>query len=187
MPPDKTRDPILVMTETKVDLLELVIEFMYNGEVFVETAILEQFMTVAEKLEIRGLRKVNENSESVAPSLATPVGFGRAVRRPETRSATPPTVVMKIEEPEASAPPPVKRAKPGDNIAKKIIPGLPSGITIEPIATTSSSRTSRPSRPSSSDSSRSGLSMAATARKVSLVSNLSIGQNINLFIQFSAT
>jgi hypothetical protein len=109
------------MTETKVDVLELVIEFMYNGEVFVKTAILEEFMALAEKLKIRGLRKVNENSESVAPSLATLVGFGHVVRRRETRSATPPMVVMKIEEPEALVPPPVKRAKPGGTTSRLVL------------------------------------------------------------------
>jgi hypothetical protein len=186
MPPDKTRNPILVMTETKVELLELIIEFMYNGEVFIESAILEEFMNVAEKLEIRGLRKVNgNNAQSAAtPSLAAPVGSGRAAavrrREPESRSPTPPPAVMKMEEPEVSAPPAAKRPRPGgDSVARKVMPGLPPGITIEPtvsasdpIATTISSRSSRPSRPSSSDSSRSGLSVTTTVRKVSFSANL---------------
>jgi hypothetical protein len=132
-------------------------------------------MNVVEKLEIRGLlRKVTQNSHVVfAPSLAAPV------RRRERDSRSPSPAVIKTEEPEVSVPPPVKRARPGDGFARKVLPGLPVGITIEhttslacdPIATAS-----RPSRPLSSDSSRSG-------RKVSLFNFMmfSSGTNTNFF------
>jgi hypothetical protein len=53
----KERSQVLVMAETSPELLECVLNFIYEGEAYVSAALLDDFMEVAEKLGIRGLRR----------------------------------------------------------------------------------------------------------------------------------
>jgi hypothetical protein len=67
------------MSETQPDLLEKLLNFIYDGETFVPSDILEKFMATAEVLGIRGLRQ--------DPSEETPSGPRVASKRPMPRAA----------------------------------------------------------------------------------------------------
>ncbi|CAG0920170.1 unnamed protein product [Notodromas monacha] len=48
---------VVAMRETRPDLLQLALDFMYQGEVLVPSASLQDFMDFAEDMQIRGLRR----------------------------------------------------------------------------------------------------------------------------------
>ncbi len=56
---------VLVMAETPPDLLKMVMDFIYDGETFVTSEQLNEFLEVAERLEIRGLGKSGASSKEV--------------------------------------------------------------------------------------------------------------------------
>jgi hypothetical protein len=92
LPSEKAKT--LVMSETRPDLLQLVLDFMYNGEVFVETSVLQAFMETAERLEVRGLRK----SDDVAVPPPPPPPLAEIVSpRVESRSPAPVPVVADVK------------------------------------------------------------------------------------------
>jgi hypothetical protein len=83
------------MVETSPDLLERVLNFIYEGEAYVTADLLENFMDVAEKLGIRGLHKEHsgeavsrENSAKKRPSDA-PVDLPRKRPCPDTTATRP--------------------------------------------------------------------------------------------------
>jgi hypothetical protein len=53
------------MAETPPDLLKMVMDFIYDGETFVTSEQLNEFLEVAERLEIRGLGKSGASSKEV--------------------------------------------------------------------------------------------------------------------------
>jgi hypothetical protein len=59
----RERSQVVVMAETPGDILELLLNFIYDGETYVSAESLDKFMDVAEKLGIRGLRKVSEDND----------------------------------------------------------------------------------------------------------------------------
>jgi hypothetical protein len=63
----RDRSQVLVMAETRADLLELLMSFIYEGQAYVPAADLDDFIAVAEKLEIRGL-----NSGAGDQSVSSP-------------------------------------------------------------------------------------------------------------------
>jgi hypothetical protein len=62
---------VLVMTETRPEMLTLLLDFIYDGEAYVRSEDLENFMSTAEKLEIRGLRQGAEQAEDSGASFWT--------------------------------------------------------------------------------------------------------------------
>jgi hypothetical protein len=75
----KDRSQVLIMSETQPDLLERVLNFIYDGETFVPSDILEKFMATAELLGIRGLR--------ADPSGESPSASRKTSKRPMPRLA----------------------------------------------------------------------------------------------------
>jgi hypothetical protein len=73
----KDRSQVLIMSETQPDLLEKLLNFIYDGETFVPSDILEKFMATAELLGIRGLRQ--DSSEEASSESR------KASKRPMTR------------------------------------------------------------------------------------------------------
>jgi hypothetical protein len=102
MPSDKTNNPVLVMTETKVEMLERIIEFMYNGQVVVDSCILQEFLDVANKLEIRGLSKVNVNLEPKTSEAQEPDSLTELTNRTKLAERLPLGFVIEPPEPTAA-------------------------------------------------------------------------------------
>jgi hypothetical protein len=70
---DNRSNAVLVMTDVSSTMFRLVLDFMYDGEVYVEATDLEKFMETAKKLGIRGLQPEPEHTaapdeEEVLPS-----------------------------------------------------------------------------------------------------------------------
>lgn len=101
----RDRSHVLVLAQTPPDMLECVLDFVYDGEVFVPADSLEKFMDAAENLGIRGLRK---ESKAKSPDEGSRVGAGGETRkRPAPASARPPSgqsTVQKSENPRSSLP-----------------------------------------------------------------------------------
>ncbi len=55
IPPDRSQ--VLVIAGVSAKMLRLVLDFIYLGEVFIDTNSVDEFMETADKLEIRGLRR----------------------------------------------------------------------------------------------------------------------------------
>jgi hypothetical protein len=95
----KERSQVLVMVETSPDLLERVLNFIYEGEAYVPSESLDDFMELAAKLGIRGLSKdhskdpvMNEDSPGKRPS-DTPLDHPQKRVCPDPRTtATRPVV-----------------------------------------------------------------------------------------------
>jgi hypothetical protein len=81
----RDRCQVLVMAETSPDLLELLMSFIYEGEAYVSADDFDNFMTVAEKLEIRGL---NSGCHRSVPALVSRDKRSGAAKRQST-SVTP--------------------------------------------------------------------------------------------------
>ena len=118
----KDRSQVLVMSETKPDLLELLLNFIYDGETFVPSDLLDKFMETAETLGIRGLRK-HESEDSSKNSRETR-------KRPASRLLEPEEPSRDTDDVRRVDPPPssTKRPRPRESQPKS---SLPASVVIE--------------------------------------------------------
>jgi hypothetical protein len=65
----RERSQVLVMTECHPGLFESLLSFVYDGETYVSAEELEEFMRMAEKLGVRGLRKKDATPAAGGNSL----------------------------------------------------------------------------------------------------------------------
>jgi hypothetical protein len=125
----KDRAQVLVMSQTQPDLLERVLNFIYDGETFVPAELLDTFMSTAETLGIRGLGK------DVAGGGDSLDGSRESRKRPAARSVKP-GEDSRVEkggggggagaDPLSSA----KRPRPSDSLVKPSVSS--STVVIEP-------------------------------------------------------
>jgi hypothetical protein len=80
----RDRSQVLVMSDLDPDLLERILDFIYDGTAFVPTDVIDKFISTAETLEIRGLGK-NKSSERTTTTTSEP---SRRPRPPRKRPVT---------------------------------------------------------------------------------------------------
>jgi hypothetical protein len=142
----KDRAQVLVMSETQPDLLERVLNFIYDGETFVPAELLDTFMSTAETLGIRGLGK-DKASDSLGNT-------SESRKRPAAGSVKP-GELSRIERGDGGGADPLssaKRPRPSDSQVKSSVSS--SSVVIEPAG----------DKAGPSGTSRAGL--RATPRKV---------------------
>jgi hypothetical protein len=77
---------VLVMTDVEPAMLDLVMKFVYDGSVNVESELVDGFMKACEKLEIRGLAP-NNTAERLESDSVSDEAVGRdVVREPAVES-----------------------------------------------------------------------------------------------------
>jgi hypothetical protein len=103
---EHSRYTVIALTRIDVELLKLIIEFVYNGKVTVPCDKLEEFMALAELLEIKGLRS---NSASETPeeeeeqTEETPASAGTtSTKRPAAAESNAETPVLKTPKVDAA-------------------------------------------------------------------------------------
>jgi hypothetical protein len=119
----KERSQVLVMVETSPDLLERVLEFIYEGEAFVAEDLLDDFMDLVEKLGIRGLRK-NHSAEAVSRdnspkkrSADAPVNLPQKRLRPDTSATRPGILRARLSQP-------LPAPDPSRNVCTELLPRI---------------------------------------------------------------
>jgi len=65
--------PSVLLWETEISLLNLIIDFMYCGEVKVTETGLPSFLALAERLKVKGLCRKGEDESSLTPSPPQPL------------------------------------------------------------------------------------------------------------------
>ncbi len=123
------RNVVIVLPPSiKPELLALAVEFMYSGEISLDSGDLEEFMRVADALEIRGLRRGSAASSSEPPlkrpklseTLAPATPAPSVVRTPTPSIRTPSpapsesrpeSVEIRSEKPDRPAIPELKSLK----------------------------------------------------------------------------
>ncbi len=76
----KDRSQVLVMSDMRTDLLEKVLNFIYDGEAFVPSDSLDAFMATAKRLGVRGLRASGDSKSTGS------AGQQGSRKRPATRA-----------------------------------------------------------------------------------------------------
>lgn len=166
------KSKVLVMTDTDSNILELLLKFMYDGEVYVDSALLDEFITVGEKLEIRGMKRGGIDEEA-APGNGT---LNSTRKRPASSPA--PTAVKDDDQSVGrhdsgdGGDPLTKRFKTTVTPSvRRVIRRLPPNVTIE-TGHVSASRSPAPKKSPSV-----GFQETATLRKVCMV--YSFNKNIH--------
>jgi hypothetical protein len=147
----KDRSQVLVMSETQPDLLERLLNFIYDGETFVPSNLLDTFMETAERLGIRGLGKdaSSDSSRSARDGRKRPAA--RSLRTAEEDPISGGETDSVRSGPFSST----KRPRPSESQ-----PQVPSTSLIEP-----ASDKGRPS--AAARAYASGLQVCPTVKKVS--------------------
>ena len=97
-PQDRSNN-VLVMTDVTGDMFRLVLDFMYNGEVYVKVEEVEEFMQVAQKLQIRGLLPEScpgEEASHEETEVVEVVRTTRATKRPSPQTSVNEAVPAKL-------------------------------------------------------------------------------------------
>jgi hypothetical protein len=81
----KDRSQVLVLAETMPEMLERLLNFIYDGETFVPTASLDPFMATAEKLGIRGLGRKDSGQVPCRPGRKRPAASSVVPREEGTQ------------------------------------------------------------------------------------------------------
>ncbi|XP_062539463.1 protein abrupt isoform X3 [Armigeres subalbatus] len=63
------KHPIIVLKDVSVNVMQELLQFMYQGEVNVKHSELQSFMKIAETLQIKGLTASHKNERSPTPSV----------------------------------------------------------------------------------------------------------------------
>jgi hypothetical protein len=95
LPPSKS--DCVVLLETRAEMLNLTLDFIYNGEVFVAADALNQFMDTAEKLEIRGLRRARDSAVKDNPNVSEGVNV-KSMKRSAAPAVDPIAPRVEIDE-----------------------------------------------------------------------------------------
>ncbi|CAG0916528.1 unnamed protein product [Notodromas monacha] len=85
---DPRASAALIVTDAAPDLLELVLDFVYNGEVFLDATQLDPFMALAAKLEVRGLKMMEKVGDLFVKQDATPGATSATTTTTSTATAT---------------------------------------------------------------------------------------------------
>ncbi|XP_043210831.1 vegetative cell wall protein gp1-like isoform X2 [Amphibalanus amphitrite] len=99
--------PIVILRDVSQYNMELLLDFMYHGQVNVAQEQLPEFLKVAELLKVKGL--ADEKREEAV--RAGPNGQPSGVRTPSSSPAPPPSQPT-APAPDESPPPPAKRHRP---------------------------------------------------------------------------
>jgi hypothetical protein len=119
-------NPVIVLWDMSVEDIRNILRFMYNGEVEVQQTHLNTFLSVAERLRVRGLCQSGGKSSPTTTSSPKPSGSTSKVSAGNVgrRSSSPPSVSShhrqqhhrhhhrrRSHDPEDHSPPPQKKSK----------------------------------------------------------------------------
>ncbi|XP_023223776.1 modifier of mdg4-like [Centruroides sculpturatus] len=100
--------PVIVLTDTKYSDLKMILDFIYNGEIFIPRSQLARLLKTAEALKIKGLIQSEEAPEEMAnESAEVCTSLPRKRKRRRKRSSSESDDVVEIPSKVKSSEPPL--------------------------------------------------------------------------------
>ncbi|CAG0912413.1 unnamed protein product [Notodromas monacha] len=124
--------PIIFFNETRSHHLKLIVKFMYEGEVEVPSEMLAEFLKLAEELEIKGLKRVDEAKSNRCEDVLQ--GSSGTIDRQtitEHKSSTPPCTANQPESDSVGIELEVEECIPYDSIKCEFSPSMNSDPLVD--------------------------------------------------------